>query len=440
MWRLAWVGAACLAGSLAACAVVDPVDSRYDTISRSLAKARNESILLNLARASHDHPLNFVTIANVSPSMSNTTSFGLPTFLLGRSVAAASEPAFAPGRFVLFNNTTASNATSVSTNFSVSTQETSVFYTGFLKPLDLLTVDYFIRQGYSRELLFWLFTQSVEVDGGIPHPLLFSYRPPADYGCPLKDLKRRCFKEFILIALYTGLTIEQRSVQRPAARGGGNRQGGGGSGGGAGARGDGGGGGGGGGGNRPETTSYFRFCFDRLLAERAHNEMGPERIALAKQYIDFPITQALLKPQCGSEWDPRQTENQLQKDTLEFFVGPARFRIKPRSAFGIFEFLGSLIKLQRGHPEPPAHVNTWNREDVVALPTLHTIHDDRQLFEVDFSGTQTCFAQTWFLDETYCIPERAHNSKRIFNLLAQLIAIETAVNDLSITPTVRVIQ
>ena len=36
--------------------------------------------------------------------------------------------------------------------------------------------------------------------------------------------------------------------------------------------------------------------------------------------------------------------------------------------------------------------------------------------------------------------ERAHNSKRIFNLPVQLIAIETAVNDLSITPTVRVIQ
>src|SRR5215813_11324418 len=105
MWRLAWVGAACLAGLLAGCAIVDPVDSRYDTISRSLAKARNESILLNLARASHDHPLNFVTIANVSPSMSNTTSFSLPTFLVGRSLAGGDAgPGFAPGRFFLLNS------------------------------------------------------------------------------------------------------------------------------------------------------------------------------------------------------------------------------------------------------------------------------------------------------------------------------------------------
>ena len=48
--------------------------------------------------------------------------------------------------------------------------------------------------------------------------------------------------------------------------------------------------------------------------------------------------------------------------------------------------------------------------------------------------------ETWFNNETYCVPEEAHNTKRIFNLLAQLIAIQTAANDLSITPTVRVIQ
>src|ERR1700689_4574360 len=72
-----------LAGLLSACAVVDPVDSRYDTVSRSLSKARNESIFLNLVRASHDYPLAFTTIANVTPTMTNTSSFALPTFSIG---------------------------------------------------------------------------------------------------------------------------------------------------------------------------------------------------------------------------------------------------------------------------------------------------------------------------------------------------------------------
>jgi len=66
-WRVLLVGAL-LAGLLGACAVVDPVDNRYDTVSRSLAKARNEAIFLNLVRASHDYPLSFTTIANVLPS------------------------------------------------------------------------------------------------------------------------------------------------------------------------------------------------------------------------------------------------------------------------------------------------------------------------------------------------------------------------------------
>src|ERR1700676_1919060 len=86
-WRVLLVGAL-LAGTLAACAVVDPVDNRYDTVSRSLAKARNESIFLNLVRASHDYPLSFVTIANVTPGMTNTTSLALPSFLFGPHIGS----------------------------------------------------------------------------------------------------------------------------------------------------------------------------------------------------------------------------------------------------------------------------------------------------------------------------------------------------------------
>src|ERR1700683_3933463 len=107
MWLRVLV-AGCAAGLLSACAVVDPVDSRYDTVARSLAKARNEAIFLNLVRASHDYPLSFTTIANVTPGMTNTTSFALPSFLLGPHVgaysaaSAATAPLFTPGRDVIF--------------------------------------------------------------------------------------------------------------------------------------------------------------------------------------------------------------------------------------------------------------------------------------------------------------------------------------------------
>src|SRR5271168_733430 len=129
-WRVLLVGAL-LAGVLGACAVVDPVDSRYDTVTRSLAKARNESIFLNLVRASHDYPLSFTAIGNVTPTMTNTTSLALPTFLFGPRISmeqgggAVTSPLFTPGRDIIFGNTTASNSTAVGSNFSISTQETS---------------------------------------------------------------------------------------------------------------------------------------------------------------------------------------------------------------------------------------------------------------------------------------------------------------------------
>src|SRR6202161_4293418 len=70
-----------LASLVGACALTDPVDNRYDMIGRSLAKARNEAIFLNLVRASHDYPLAFTAISQVTPSMSNVSSFALPSFV-----------------------------------------------------------------------------------------------------------------------------------------------------------------------------------------------------------------------------------------------------------------------------------------------------------------------------------------------------------------------
>jgi hypothetical protein len=423
MWHCRCVIGACLFGVLSGCALVDPLDTRYDTISRSLAKARNEAIFLNLVRASNDDPLNFVTIANVTPSLSNTSSFALPTFLLGPSPRNV-EPSFNPGRDVVLGNTTAANTTAISTNFNVSTEETSAFYNGFLKPIDLQTLDYFIRQGYSRELLFWIFTQSVQIDLG-RQKLLFAYNPPDDYGCRADDPKQRCFREFVLLAIYEGLTVEERAIQTmPSSRASGtgatvalnSSQS----------------------SNKPTTTSFFRFCFDQLLAKEAQNAMQPGVAEEIRTYLDSPHES--FAPACGSSWNLKEELKQPQPDTLDFKAGPIKFRIKPRSAFGIFEFLGTMIKMQRDHPPTWPNAVILRPQVLEQPPTLKTVHDDEYVFTVEANRGGDCFAHTWFNNVDYCVPESALNTKRIFNLLAQLIAIETAATDLSITPIVRVVQ
>jgi len=223
MWCRDLVAGILLAGTLGACAVVDPVDPRFDTVNRSLAKARNESILLNIIRASHDWPMSFTTVPQVNPSMQNVTTMGLPSFLVGpnpkcatftNSVAGAACLAVPPSpvRDVIFGNqNNLTNATTVSSNFTVSSLENGSFYSGLLSPVSLHDLNYFIRQGYSRELLFWLFADAIEIEFG--HSVIgYQFDPPNDYGCPPQDPRQRCFREFMEIAVITGLTVEATTV------------------------------------------------------------------------------------------------------------------------------------------------------------------------------------------------------------------------------------
>jgi hypothetical protein len=437
MWLRALVAGALLAGLLGACAVVDPVDSRYDTVSRSLAKARNEAIFLNLVRASHDYPLSFTTIANVTPTLTNTSSFALPSFSVGppnclpglsggtHSITCGFATGV-PGAATAVGSSTASNATAVSTNFNVATQETSAFYLGFLKPIDLQTLDYFIRQGYPRELLFWLFADSFQY---IPTPdprtwTAYQYSPPDSYGCPHQgDPYQRCFRQWVWIALLTGLTVEEQSFMKESRPTPGTN----------------------GGSNKPETIVVARFCFSPELAKQAENQMGPTRAAQIKaKYMKFGGTQP--SPVCGNWKADKVFEfaKLPQPDTFDFKVGNQKFHVVSRSAYGVFSFLGNLMRMKREDiPPTPGKANYWSPDEIEIPPRLVTLDDNPSLLDIrqrDGQDAADCFAHTWFKDGDYCAPESSATTKQIFGLLAQLIAIQTAASDLSITPVVRVIQ
>jgi hypothetical protein len=435
-WRVLLVGAL-LAGLLGACAIVDPVDNRYDTVSRSLAKARNESIFLNLVRASHDYPLSFSIVGNVTPTLTNTTSFALPSFLLGPHIPSfgnpgtnVASPLFTPGRDVIFGNTTAGNTTQVQTGFTVSTQETSAFYQGFLKPIDLQTLAYFIRQGYSRELLFWLFTDSFTLELPNAPPFGYHYSPPDDYGCSQIDPKHRCFIDWVRNAAYTGLTVEEKTEQGGSSsppKGGASS------------------------GGSTKGTSYARFCFNPVLAQQAASSVAPALVQIAQGNLDVQRS-VLFKSNltCGSpEWKPTENKDVAQADILPLTFSPTgsdsgpkiSFTITPRSAYGVFVFLGTLMKMQREHLEPTRYAFIPpNRPYAAEPPVLETVNGDPALITVMQNLGGQCFVHTWFEDGDYCVPEQAATTKRIFGLLAQLIAIQTAAADLSITPVVRVIQ
>jgi hypothetical protein len=69
------------------------------------------------------------------------------------------------------------------------------------------------------------------------------------------------------------------------------------------------------------------------------------------------------------------------------------------------------------------------------------VQEDRQLLNVVINQSSACFAETRFMDGNYCVPEEGSaNTKRIFGLLAQLLALQTSATDLAITPTVHAVQ
>jgi hypothetical protein len=424
--RLLITGAS-FAGLLAACAAVDPVDTRYDTVNRTLTKARDESIFLNLVRASHNYPLSFTTISNVTPSLTNTTSFGLPAFVSGPAPVPATI-----GRDVIYGNTTASNSTAISTNFSVSTEETSAFYLGFLKPIDLQTLAYFIRQGYSRELLFWLFTDSFEISypkRGITYG--YRYDPPNDYGCDPNDhQKGRCFIHWVHLATLVGLTVEEKSEEKinsgKVGEGSNNA----------------------GGSSKPTTTVYARFCNSKVLGRQAQEVVRKTEPGLLQEMNDTrDVSPAELYDRehaCSTDWSlARLKKPQPDAFPLDFRASGVVFKIIPRSAYGVFKFLGAVMKMQLEKPSAAPYIpSRRNPEIITKAPELASVTGDRKLITVErnYDNSVRCYAHTYFYDGDYCVPESADNTKLIFGLLAQLIAIQTSATDLSITPLVRVIQ
>ena len=117
-------------------------------------------------------------------------------------------------------------------------------------------------------------------------------------------------------------------------------------------------------------------------------------------------------------------------DTLKFHVGPLQFDILPRSAYGIYQFLGKLLRQSRGGLElDPSQMPENIREDELR-PELSTIKEDRQLLNVILNQSSSgCFAETRFIDGYYCVPEEGSaNTKRVFGLLAQLLALQTSAS------------
>src|SRR5580700_1729870 len=102
------------AGSLAACTeIVDlTTESRYAQYNRSTDWAKNEAILLNIARASEYQPLNFLVYNAYSGSATVTAAASSPAFVIGPD-RVASQKQYTIGQGSLMANAMANGTINV---------------------------------------------------------------------------------------------------------------------------------------------------------------------------------------------------------------------------------------------------------------------------------------------------------------------------------------
>jgi hypothetical protein len=268
-----------------------------------------------------------------------------------------------------------------------------------LSPVSLHDLNLFIRQNYSRELLFWLFADTVELITD-QHRIGFHYDPPNDYGCAKEDPKQRCFREWVEIAVITGLTVEAKTIPLKVE-------------------------------DQIMIKEYSRFCFDPVLAKQGQRAMDPARLyTLKTRYLDIGLKPS---PQCNDPWSPGARGREGETDTLLFNIGPYVFKILTRSTNSIYQFLGQLLR-QKRDPIPPAPGAYISPLEEAGPPTLSTQPEDPYLLTIlpEQPGVR-CFARSDFSDGShYCVPEHgADNTKRIFSLLAELAALQSYPSRLS---------
>lgn len=394
--RSAVLACALFAGvSLSACAVLDRVDPRYDNVNRATAYARNQSILLNIIRASQYAPLNFLAFSKITGQMQATVGAGMPNFLLGPAPVTGSLP---PQKDVVFNNTTLNSTASATNSFDISILESKDFYSALLRPVDLVTLHFFIRQGYSRQLLFWLFADSVEETiAGKTYG--YRFQPGKDPGCnaPFGEERGKCFRDLVDIAFATGLTVETRTVEVSRTR--------------AGQR-------------VTSTRTYGRFCFDAVAAAEAQRDLIPDARARIRRLLASPRH----LPRCRGPWNPGgRPGHEADADTLEFIqpgtpYGTVHYRIVPRSTFGIYQFLGRVLAAP----------------DSDDARILAASGENDKLLTIVPNRTEDCFDRVFYEGVDYCVPQEAKYTKQILQLLAQLLALQTQAGDLAVTPTVRI--
>lgn len=406
--RLRGLRALLLAGIsawLAGCAIVDDALSpRTYSINETADAVLNNSILLNILRASGSEPLNFVAIAKYTAGgqLGVNAQAGQFTY-----IAQATHPGSQFGPNTLTGQ--------VSNSFDLNVLETKDFYTGLLHNLDAGQTGAWFSQGLKRELVFYVLVGSIRItapDGGV-----YEYRnDPADddwhqnsekekpeqdsaiceptseigrnqfddlrmwYGLHANDCRFQKFRFLVDLAVKYGLRIETQSYPNPKWTKDSTTE--------------------------PKTLSKTATCYDPAwFRESVHKNSIPG-----------------LKV-CG---DPKSKEAKM------FSIrGPGTLsgvELVIRSPFAMFQYLGRILA-----------TDSVQRVVLKGRELENKDSADRAVLTVVSGSGPSCFAEAWYHGASYCVPiEHSENTKQIFTMLRSILATNIVATDLNATPSIHV--
>ena len=486
------VGVVALSLLGANCSQIDSIDSRAQTMNRGVANYYSEAILLNLIRASRSEPLAFVSLSGVTGHNTIQGNIGLPSITVGPHT-----PVVPPGVVPARNYTFGPNSTgaTVSNDFNASVVDDPLSYAALLAPTNPATIGFFINQGYSREVLFYLFVDRIKIVDAkgatieeyenappISSKSSLSLHGPQYDAFQFKNFE--CFQNHLGFMIREGFTAQVDADALPSGK---------------------------------STTPANRFCADPGLRVWFRQSLPSQyckglltELATDEAILQKPVP-GRLTPICNSQarWTISRTDTGAKTDvgslnptassssTSATASGNSQVTVSLSSKLAAGGRTGldatatstgptpvsvtvqappPVLKQQRldksdmldactgmasghkvGEPRPGYEMCIDRRRKVQVFlrsafsvyeylgkmvggytrVSLYTgIESDPNLITVtsDFSD---CYVSTIYDGANYCVPNSATNTKRIFGLLRQLVGLNTSVANQPSTLTVR---
>lgn len=193
-WRIVVSGTAALL--LSSCLYVDDFSDRAVKYNLVAEQAQQQALLLNIVRASLNRPMQFTSLSSITGTASESLSSTL-TVPFGEAQHRP-KTVGSPDMFAL------TGTASGGPTFTVPVLDTQEFYQGELKPLTGQEYRFFLDEGITPPLLFYLFVDSIDLTvAGSNPPQIFTFRNTVsdDYD----------YDQFAAVADYLlslGLTVE----------------------------------------------------------------------------------------------------------------------------------------------------------------------------------------------------------------------------------------